>query len=198
MRHQAVLGDVVEEFALDVEGTAGERDLDLAVLADVLDLVGEQAGDMGGIGGRGDGDDGLGVRNLPGGGEDRRAAEAVADQDRRRLSGFAQMIGGAHEIGDVGGKGRVGEIAFAGAEPREIEPQHRDALCGQRHRDALGRQHVLAAGEAMREQRIGERLALGQVERGRKLVAAFAVELETFGRHGDLRVRALHLSHRER
>ena len=43
MRHQAVLGDVVEEFARDVERPAGERDLDLAVLADVLDAILEQA-----------------------------------------------------------------------------------------------------------------------------------------------------------
>ena len=52
-----------------------------------------------------------------GGGEDRSAAEAVADQDRGRLARFAQMIGGADEIGDVGRKGRIGEIALAGAEP---------------------------------------------------------------------------------
>ena len=142
-------------------------------------------GDMGGIGGRRDGDDGLGVRDLRGGGQDRGAAEAVADQDRRRFSGFAQMIGGPHQVGDVGGEGRVGEIAFAGAEAREVEPQHRDAFCGQRRRDAFRRKHVLAAGEAMREQRIGERLALGQVERGRELMAAFAGELETFSRHGS-------------
>ena len=99
-------------------GPAGERDFDLALLADVLDAILEQAGDMGGIGGRGDGDDGLGLGNLPGGGQDRGAAEAVADQDRRRLSGFAQMIGRPHQIGDVGGEGGVGEIAFAGAEAR--------------------------------------------------------------------------------
>ena len=116
MRHQPVLGDVVEKFALDVERPAGERDFDLAVLADVLDAILEQAGDMGGIGGRGDGDDRLGVGNLAGGGEDGRAAETVADQDRRRFPGFAQMVGGAHQIGDVGGEGGVGEFAFAGAE----------------------------------------------------------------------------------
>ena len=40
--HQAVLGDVVEEFALDVERPAGERHLDLALLADVLDAILEQ------------------------------------------------------------------------------------------------------------------------------------------------------------
>ena len=42
LRHQLVLGDVVEEFALDVERPAGERDLDLAMLADVLDAILEQ------------------------------------------------------------------------------------------------------------------------------------------------------------
>ena len=110
VRHQAVFGDVVEEFALDVERPAGELNLDLAVLADVLDAILEQMGDMDGIGGRGDGHDRLGIRNLPGGGEDRRTAEAVADQDRGRPAGFAQMIGGADEIGDVGREGRIGEI----------------------------------------------------------------------------------------
>ncbi len=84
MRHQAVLGDVVEEFALDAEGAAGKRNLDLALLADILDLVLEEVGDMGGIGRRGDGDDRFGIRNLVGGRENRGAAEAVADQDRSR------------------------------------------------------------------------------------------------------------------
>ena len=134
-----------------------------------------RCGDVGGIGGRRDGDDRLGIRNLPGGGEDRGAAEAVADQDRRRLAGFAQMIGGADEIGDVGREGRVGKIALAGAEAGEVEPQHRDALGRQRHRDALGRQHVLAAGEAMREQRIGRATrAIGRIQRGGELMAAFS------------------------
>ena len=35
----------------------------------------------------------------------------------------------------------------------------------------------------MGEQRVGARLAVGQVERGGKLLAAGAFELETFGRH---------------
>ena len=128
VRHQAVFGDVVEEFALDVERPAGELHFHLAMLADVLDAIPEQMRDMHGIGRRGDGDDRLRFRNLPGGGEDRRAAEAVADQERGRRAGFAQMIGGADEIGDVGREGRVGKFAFAGAEAGEIEPQHRDAL----------------------------------------------------------------------
>ena len=164
VRHQPVLGDVVEEIARDVERPAGQRDLDLAMLADVFDTILEQSRDMGGIGGCGDGDDGLGFRNLPGGSENGGAAEAVADQDRWGLPGLAQMIGGAHEIGDVGGEVGIGEIAFAGAQSCEIEPQHRDAFCGKRHRDAFGSKHVLAAGEAMREQRIGDRFGLRQVE----------------------------------
>ena len=84
MRHQAMFGDVVEEFTLDVERPAGELNLHLAVLADVLDAILEQMGDMSGIGGGGDGDDRLRIRNLRGGGEDRRTAEAVPDQDRGR------------------------------------------------------------------------------------------------------------------
>ena len=155
MRHQIMLGDVVEEFALDMERPPGELHLDLALGADVLDPILEEMRDMRGIGGRGDGDDRLGVGNLPGGGEDRGAAEAVADQDRGRLPGFAQMIGGADEVGDIRRKGRIGKIALAGAKPGEIEPQHRDAARRQRGRDAFRRQHVLAAGEAMRKQRIG-------------------------------------------
>ena len=100
------------------------------------------------------------------------------------LPRLAQMIGGADEIGDVGGKGRVGEIAFAGAEPGEVEPQHRDALGRQRGRDALGRQHVLAAGEAMRKQRVGADRPVRRVQRGGELMALRARELKAFGRHG--------------
>ena len=65
-------------------------------------MIPEQMRDMRGIGGRGDGHDRLGIRNLAGCGQDGGAAEAVADQDRRCLAGFTQMIGRTHEIGDVG------------------------------------------------------------------------------------------------
>ena len=165
-------------------GRPASCDFDLALRADVLDAVLEQMRDVRGIGGCGDGHDRLGFRDLPGGGEDGGAAKAVADQDRRRRAGLAQMIGGADEVGDVGREGGVGKIAFAGAEAGEIEPQHRDALGGQRGRDAFGRQHILAAGEAMREQRIGLDGAVGHIERGGELMAVFAGELKAFRRHG--------------
>src|SRR5207302_9034562 len=106
VRHQAVLGDVVEELAPDAERTPRERDLDVAGFADVLDAILEQAGDMGRIGGGGNGDDGLGVRDLSGGGQDRRATEAVADQDSGAFTSFAEVIGRADEIGNVGREGR--------------------------------------------------------------------------------------------
>ena len=184
LRHQIMLGDVVKEFALDVERPAGERDFHFAVLADVLDAIAEKMGDVEGIGRRRDGDHRFCVGNLTSRGQDRRSAKAVADQDRRRLPRFAQMPGGAHEIGDVRRKRRIGKIAFAGAQASEVEPQHCDALGCQRHRDPLGGQHVLAAGEAVREQRIGQRLALGHIKRCRELMAADTRELETFSRHG--------------
>ena len=75
------------------------------------------------------------------------------------------------------------EIALAGAEAREVEPKHSDAFCHQARGDAPGGQAVLAASEAMREQRISQRLSVRQVQRCRELMAAFTFELETFGRH---------------
>ena len=110
-------------------GRPGERDLDLALGADVLDTIPEKMGDMRGIGGCGDGDNGLGLRNPPGRREYRGAAEAVPDQDRRRFPGLAQMIGGAHQIGDVGGEGRIGEIALAGTEPVKSNRSTAMPLC---------------------------------------------------------------------
>ena len=120
---------------------------------DVGDMLLEQAGDMRGIGRRRDGRDRARLRHLLRRGQHGGAAEAVADQDRGRPEHLAQVIRGRDQVGDVGGERRVGELALARAEPGEIEAQHRDAARRQAFGDALCRQHVLAAGEAMREQR---------------------------------------------
>ena len=53
---QPLLGDVVEEFALDAERPADELNLDLALRADRLHLVLEQTDDVAGIDRRGNGD----------------------------------------------------------------------------------------------------------------------------------------------
>ncbi len=104
-------------------------------------MFGEHVSDVSGIGWRRDGDNGLGFRHLFGGGEDRCAAEAVADQDRGRLSYLAQMVGGLYEIGDIRRERAIGEIALAGAEASEVEAQHGDALERQRRGDTPPRAH---------------------------------------------------------
>ncbi len=175
--------DVVQEFLADAEGAARERDLDLALLLNVGDMLLEQTGDVPRIGRRRNRRDRARFRHLRRGGQHRRAAEAVADQDRGRLIHLAQVIRGRDQIGDVGGKRRVGELALARAEPGEIETQHRDAARRQCLRDALCRQIVLAAGEAVREQRERDRLTRGLVEQRGKLFAARIGKVEAFGRH---------------
>src|SRR6201986_3498246 len=134
---QTLFCNVVEELALDGKGPAGQRDLGLALLADAVDMVPKETGDMRGVRRRGDGDDVVCFRDFVGSGEDRSSAEAVADQDCRCFTRLPQMIRGADEIGDIGGERRVGELALAGAEPGEIEAQHREALYAERRRDAL-------------------------------------------------------------
>src|SRR6185437_13986299 len=74
-------------------------------------------------------------------------------------------------------------IRLRWAKTRKIEPQHRDALVGELECDAPRRQHVLAAGEAIREQRGSDRLALRQIERRRELVASRSRKLKAFDRH---------------
>ena len=74
-----------------------------------------------------------------------------------RIAGAAdrppQMIGRGDQIVDIRGECGVGEFALAGAEPGEIEAQHRDAVQLEPLGDMPRRPIALAAGEAMREQR---------------------------------------------
>ena len=114
---QHLLGDVVEEFAADAERPPGERHLDLALLADLGDLAPEQAGDMGGVARRGDRHHRARFGNAVRGRQHRRAAEAVADQERGRVPASGAMVGGGDQVGDIGGKVRVGELAVAAPSP---------------------------------------------------------------------------------
>ncbi len=111
---QIVLGDIVEEFTLDAEWPAGELDLDLAFFADRVDMFGEHVGDMRGIGGRRDGDNGLGFRHLFSGGEDRCAAEELWPI---RIAGAWRISrkwsAAFTEIGDIRRERAIGEIALA-------------------------------------------------------------------------------------
>ena len=137
---------------------------DFALLLDFVDVVAEQARDMGRIERRGDRHHGMRVGNAVRRGEHGGAAEAVADQNGRRADRRPQMIGGGDQIVDIRRKSGVGELAFAGAEPGEIEAQHGDAAQFQALRNQPRRLDVLAAGEAMREQRDGADRPLRPVE----------------------------------
>ena len=125
---QVLLVDVFQEAAADLERPPGKRHLDFVLVADLGDLLAEQPDDVRRIERRGDRHHGARFRDAVRGGEHRGAAEAVADQDRRRGECLAQMIGGGDQIVDVRGERGVGELAFAGAEPGEIEAQHGDAV----------------------------------------------------------------------
>jgi hypothetical protein len=97
------------------------------------------------------------------------------------------MVRRRDEIGNVRGKMRVGEIAFAGAEPGEIEAEHGDAARRERLGNTPSCQAVLAAGEAMRKQRIGDRLLGRTFEPGGEQLAGGIGKIEAFGSHGSRR-----------
>src|SRR5262249_19311703 len=97
--------------------------------------------------------------NFVRGGKDRGAAQAVTDQNCRRSIHLAQMIGGSDQIVDVRRKMRVSEFAFTAPQSGEIETQYANAMHRQPLGDMPGRENVLAAGEAMREQCEGGGLA---------------------------------------
>ena len=141
---------------------------------------------MGRIAGRGDGHHRARLRHLGRRGKDCGAAEAVADEDRRRLRLAAQFVRGRDQIADVGGKRRVGELAFARAEPGEVEAQHGDAERGEPFGHALGGTDVLAAGKAVRKQRVGARLAGRTIEQRGKFLALGVGKIEALGRHALL------------
>ena len=89
----------------------------------------------------------------------------------------------SHEIGDVGGESGVGELAAAAAEPGEVEAERGDAELGQRPGDMDRRAHILAAGEAVGEDRIGRGIALGQLEPPGQPVPTGTREVEPLAAH---------------
>ena len=183
---ELMLGEIVDEAAADAKLPTREGRFDLALGADFVETVLEQAGHVGGIAGRGDRHHRACLRHLGGGGEHRRAAEAVADEDRGRAGAPAQFVRGRHQIGDVGGKAGVGEFALARAEAGEVEAQHRDAERGQAIGDALGGPGVLAAGKAVRKERVSARLLRRTVEQRGKALSVGVGKIETLSRHALL------------
>ncbi len=182
-------GDIVQEFAADAERPAGECDRNLATRVDLRPLLLEQPDDVGGVAGRCDRHHRPGLRNGRGRCQDRGAAKTVADQDRGRASCRSQGVGGGHEVGDVGGEIRVGELAFAAAKPREVEAQYPDTRRGQPFGDASGCLNVLPASEAMGKQRIGAGFPRRPVDQPGEPLALGIGEFEAFARHFSLLFR---------
>ncbi len=98
---ELLLGDVIEEFALDAERPPGERHLDLALRLDLIDLLLEQTDDMRWIVRRRDGHHRARFRNPVRGGQNGAAAQAVADQDGGCAICLAQVVGGGDQVVDV-------------------------------------------------------------------------------------------------
>ena len=112
-RFASRLAQVVEELAPDPKRTACDRHDGLAVAFDRRQVSREQAAHVLRRERRADGRDGLRFRQLSGGGEHGRAAEAVADEQARRPDGLLQVVRGRDEVLDIGREGRVREVALA-------------------------------------------------------------------------------------
>ena len=131
------------------------------------------------LGGRADGHDADRVRHLSGRRQHRGTTQAVTDQQRRRAMVLTQPVGGGDQIADVGRKIGIGELAFAGTQPGEVEAQHRDVARRQALRDARRGEDVLAAGETVREHREPAR-PCRQIEAGRQHRPRRAGKLDLF------------------
>ncbi len=180
-------GDVVEELAPHAERAAADLHGGLALLFDPFAVLGQQVRDMCRVGRRADRHDGLHFGDLVGCRDHRRAAEAVPDEQSGCGERPAKMIRCPDEVGDVGAERRVGELAVRLAEPREVEPEYRDVEVGQCPRDTRGGDDVLAAGEAVCEQRHRPGRAGGQVEPSGEVFASRATERHALALdHGPL------------
>ena len=181
-------GHVFQELALDGELAAGQRDGRFAVRADGIQVLAELTQDVAGLGRCGDGGDGPGFGNALGRGQHGSTAQAVADQQGRRLVFAPQEVGGGQQVGDVGGEVAIGEVALTGAQAGEVEAHHGHAACLQGAADAGSSLDVLAAGEAVGEEGEGAGV-VGQIQDARQFLAAGILEGDVFLGH-DVKGRA--------
>ena len=177
---------IVQKLLLDAERAPGEFDLRFAFALDGLRRVPDQTQHVLGFERRADRGHGGAFWNVRRGGEHRGPTETMTDQDRRRAIVLAQKIGRGDEVADVRGKIGVGEVAFAPTQAGEVEPQHGDAMLGERGADVGRRLGVLRAGKAMGEQGVRERRFGGRVQPRRKRGAGFAGKADrpSVGCHG--------------
>ena len=184
---QLLPGNVVEEGAANPEWATGERDFQLASGADLHDVILQQADDVGRIAGCADGHHRTRLRHLGSRRQHRRAAETVANENGRCPPHARKLVGRCDKIGDIGGKRRIGELALARAQAREVEAQDANAKRGQAFCNPPGGVHILAASEAMGEQGIGPRRGSRLVKERRETVSVSAGELKSLRRHANLK-----------
>ena len=179
--------DILHELPPDGEGPLAQRHLGLAAARDFVQRSGEVVLHMGRVEGGRDGDDGLGGGELPGGLQDCRAAQRMADQQLGRMARVRKVPGRTDEVLDVRRKRRVGEFPVRMAKTGEVESQHRDAHRGQPLRDPARGGDVLAAGEAMRKERGRQPGPVGQGEPGSEGASVMSLEADALRWHGALR-----------
>lgn len=184
MREDVLFGGVHQELTPDAERPARQLHQRLAVRLDRRHLVAEQPRHVLHVARRAEGGDGAHLGHRPGGDQHRGAAQAVADQQRWRLAGAAQPVGRRHQVLHVGREVGVGELSLAVAEPGEVEAQHRDPVLHQRARDAGGGEDVLAAGEAVGEQRVRAHRPVRRVQAGGEHAAVRPGKAGLFALHG--------------
>ena len=164
-----VIAQVVDELLADPERPTGQLHLGGAGRGDLVERRLEVADDVRRARRCADRDDRTNLGDVGGHGEHGGTAERVPDQHLRGSMLATQPIGGGNQI--VGVRREVGvlELALAHPQPREVEPQHPEAQIGERVGDARRRSDVLAAGEAVGEQRERPRRAGRQIESGGEL-----------------------------
>jgi hypothetical protein len=128
------------------------------------------------IGWRADGDHGLGLGNAVRRSEHGSATQRMPDENCGSVKMGAQMVCSEHQVLYIGGEIGALKLSLGGSEPREVEPQHRNSERGQLGGNAAGRNDVLRAGKAMREQRVSADIAGRQVQTRGQLVPEAAGE----------------------
>ena len=178
-----LLGDIIEKFTLDAERSPRERDLDFALIADLVDMLLEQSCHMSRVAGRGNGHHGNRVRNAMRRRKYGSTAETVPDQDGRCAAGLPQTIGSSDKVVNIRREMGIGEFPFACTEAGKVEAQNADSRHRQPFGDPFGRKIIFATSEAVREQSEGIRLPERQVHQCREVLSLGIGKFQPLGTH---------------
>jgi hypothetical protein len=174
-----------EKLLTDGEGAARQGHTRLAGGPNVFGRILQKVRHVLRIVGRPEGGHGLHRIEARGRLQHRGAAQRVPHEDARRLVMLRQKVRRHHQVVHVGGKIRVGEVAFALPQAREVEAEHRDAVPREGAAEGPGGPQVLGARKAVGKEgvRAGGR-AFRAVEAGGERSAFGVVEGQSFGWHG--------------